>query len=77
VTSGLYSVVRHPVYASYLVGHVGFLLLHPTFWNVSVYTAGLGFQVARMMAEERLLERDPIYAAYSATVRYRLMPGVF
>ena len=77
VTDGFYSVVRHPVYASYLVGHVGFLLLNPNWWNLAVYVTGLSFQVRRMIMEEGLLSHDPIYAAYREHVRYRLMPGVF
>jgi protein-S-isoprenylcysteine O-methyltransferase Ste14 len=77
VTDGFYSIVRHPVYASYLVGHVGFLLLNPNWWNLAVYTAGLSFQVSRMIMEEGLLSQDPAYAAYRQHVRYRLVPGVF
>ena len=77
VTSGFYSVVRHPVYASYFIGHVAFFLVNPTIWNLCIYSIELGFQVARMHAEEGLLSRDPVYAAYLRNVRYRLVPGVF
>jgi protein-S-isoprenylcysteine O-methyltransferase Ste14 len=77
VTDGFYSVIRHPVYASYLIGHVGFLLLNPNWWNLAVYTVGLCFQVARMIMEEGLLSEDPEYAAYLRHVKYRLLPGVF
>jgi protein-S-isoprenylcysteine O-methyltransferase Ste14 len=77
VTSGFYSVVRHPVYASYFIGHVAFFLVNPTIWNLCIYSIELGFQIARMHAEEGLLSRDPVYAAYLRNVRYRLVPGVF
>jgi protein-S-isoprenylcysteine O-methyltransferase Ste14 len=77
VTTGFYGVVRHPVYASYFIGHMAFLLVNPTLWNVCVYSIELGFQIARMRAEEGLLSRDPIYAAYLRNVRYRLVPGVY
>ena len=77
VTDGFYSIVRHPVYASYLIGHVGFLLLNPNWWNLTVYTSGLAFQVSRMLMEEGLLSHDPLYQAYRQHVRYRLVPGVF
>jgi protein-S-isoprenylcysteine O-methyltransferase Ste14 len=77
VTTGFYGIVRHPVYASYLLGHVAFLLINPTLWNLAVYTVALGLQIGRMMAEEGLLSRDPAYAAYLQTVRYRLVPGVY
>ncbi|MBS0385990.1 MAG: DUF1295 domain-containing protein [Proteobacteria bacterium] len=77
VTTGFYSVVRHPVYASYFIGHVAFLLVNPTLWNFCVYGIELGFQIARMHAEEGLLSRDPAYANYLRNVRYRLLPGVY
>jgi len=77
VTTGFYRLVRHPVYASYFIGHVAFLLANPTLWNLCIYSVELGFQIARMRAEEGLLSRDPIYASYLRNVRYRLVPGVY
>lgn len=77
VSGGLYKFVRHPVYASYLIGHVAFLLANPTGWNAFVYSAALALQIGRLLAEERLLCRDPAYVAYQQAVRYRLLPGVF
>lgn len=77
VTTGFYSIIRHPVYASYLIGHVGFLLLNPTWWNLAVYSTALCFQIMRMGMEEGILAEDPAYAAYLSQVRYRLVPGVY
>ena len=74
---GPYCYVRHPMYAGYMVTHVGFLLLNPTAWNVFVYALCYAFQVPRLLAEERLLGRDSRYKSYSDEVRYRLIPGVF
>ena len=65
------------MYAGYVVTHVGFLLLHPTAWNAAVYAVSLSLQVVRILAEERLLSQDPAYRDFSASVRYRLAPGVF
>jgi protein-S-isoprenylcysteine O-methyltransferase Ste14 len=77
VERGPYRVVRHPIYAAYLVCHVGFLLCNPTLQNVLVYVGVYAFQVARILAEERVLSGDPAYLAYKARVRWRLVPGVF
>lgn len=77
VTTGFYGIVRHPVYASYLIGHMAFLLLNPTAWNAIVYFVALAFQIGRMSAEEGLLSRDPEYAAYRQLVRFRLVPGLY
>ena len=36
VVRGPYVLVRHPIYAGYLVTHVAFLIAHPTPWNAAV-----------------------------------------
>jgi protein-S-isoprenylcysteine O-methyltransferase Ste14 len=74
---GPYRIVRHPMYAGYLVTHLGFWLLHPTAWNAAIYLGSFGLQVARLMAEERVLNEDPAYQALRRRVRFRLVPGVF
>ena len=77
VTTGFYGIVRHPVYATYLIGHIAFLLANWSVWNLCVYAVGWALQIARMLAEEALLMRDPAYVAYRRNVRYRLAPGIF
>jgi protein-S-isoprenylcysteine O-methyltransferase Ste14 len=75
--SGPYMFVRHPMYAGYLVTHVGMLMLSPLAWNASLYALAWAVQIARLLAEERLLNQDATYQAYAQRVRYRLIPGVF
>src|SRR5262245_24157655 len=36
VSSGLYRVVRHPIYLGYLITHVAFLAANPSVWNVGL-----------------------------------------
>ncbi|WP_342236290.1 methyltransferase family protein [Inquilinus sp. OTU3971] len=74
---GPYRIVRHPMYAGYLLTQIGFLLNQPSLWNFSVYAVGLGFQLWRLLAEERILTEDPAYLRFAGLVRYRLLPGVF
>lgn len=74
---GPYRYVRHPMYAGYLMVHIGFLSLTPSLWNLFVYGVSWAAQIVRLLAEERLLAADPKYAAFQAEVRYRLAPGVF
>ena len=74
---GPYRMVRHPMYAGYLLSHLAFLAMNPTWWNAAVYAFCYSLQVPRLLAEERLLARDPEYRSYQASVRYRLVPGVF
>ncbi len=75
--NGPYRFVRHPMYLGYVTVHIGFLLLSPNLWNLVVYGLSFAIQIARLLAEERLLGRDPAYAAFSAHTRFRLLPGVF
>lgn len=75
--SGPYRFVRHPMYAGYLLLHIGFLLANPTWWNAIIYLICQVAQVGRIMAEERLLGQDAKYRAFAEQVRYRLIPGIF
>ena len=74
---GPYRFIRHPMYAGYLLTHIGFFMTHPSLWNFAVYATALTAQCFRLLAEERLLKQDPAYTAFMATTRYRLVPFVF
>ena len=74
---GPYRFVRHPMYAGYIIQHIGFLLAYPMLWNFAVYSGALVAQVARILREERILNGQPLYRQFSSLVRYRLLPGVF
>jgi protein-S-isoprenylcysteine O-methyltransferase Ste14 len=76
-TDGPYRLLRHPMYAGYLVSHLGTLLISPTMWNAGLYFTAALLLVYRVVLEERVLSNDPAYVAYSTRVRYRLIPGVF
>jgi protein-S-isoprenylcysteine O-methyltransferase Ste14 len=74
---GPYRFVRHPMYAGYLIAHIGVMVLMPSLFNLAIYTVGWWAQILRLKAEEDLLGQDPAYAEYMAQVRWRLVPGVF
>lgn len=74
---GPYGLVRHPMYAGYLLMDVGFLLANASGWNVIMYLVAYSAQLARLFAEEQLLMEDPAYRAYAARRRWRILPGVF
>ncbi|HAK54052.1 MAG TPA: hypothetical protein DCP38_01020 [Acidobacteria bacterium] len=76
VVSGMYRLVRHPIYLGYLVTHLAFLCAHPLAWNLTVLAAADLALVVRASLEERTLVRDPDYARYRAGVRWRLVPGL-
>ncbi len=77
VRTGAYRFVRHPIYAGYIVIYIGFFVLNPTAWNAAVYLSVATLLVLRILAEERVLARDPAYADFMTEVRYRVAPGLF
>lgn len=77
VIGGPYRFVRHPIYLGYFIYNTGFLL--PSF-GVQNFLVLLGLwtmQLMRVVREERVLRKDPVYRDYMQRVRYRFIPGVF
>ena len=72
--SGIYKLVRHPMYLGYMVTQAGLLLAGPTLTNAILVALCWGLFVWRISAEERLLQDDP---TYRQAARYRLLPGVY
>jgi protein-S-isoprenylcysteine O-methyltransferase Ste14 len=77
VSSGLYRLVRHPIYMGYLVTHIAFVAANPSGWNALVLIIGDIALLARAQCEERTLAADPLYRAYQQSVRWRVCPGLF
>jgi protein-S-isoprenylcysteine O-methyltransferase Ste14 len=77
VRAGPYTIVRHPMYAGYVLVYAGFYLNNPLPWNLGIYLATVACIVVRILAEEKVLARDPVYADFMRRVRFRLAPGLF
>jgi protein-S-isoprenylcysteine O-methyltransferase Ste14 len=78
VTTGPYSIVRHPMYAGALFLLAGMPLALGSWWGLVALAVILPVLVWRLLDEERMLVRDLAgYAAYRQMVRYRLVPGVW
>jgi len=74
--TGMYRLVRHPIYLSELLLLLGVVLANPTLGNLLILLCECGLQLARASAEEQFLSSDPVYRAYRERVRYRLIPGI-
>jgi len=77
VSTGLYRIVRHPIYMGYLVTHFAFVAANATVWNLTLLVASDLALMARAVCEERTLSRDAEYRAYQQIVRWRVVPGLF
>ncbi len=76
-SDGPYKLMRHPIYAGYLLVHIGALLMMPSLWNLAVYAVAWALQIARLLREEAFLSQDPAYVAYCGQVKHRLIPGLY
>ncbi len=77
VSSGLYRLVRHPIYMGYLITHSGFVAANPTLWNIVLLVVADIALMWRAVCEEKTLSLDAAYRDYQQVVRWRVVPGVF
>lgn len=75
-TGGVYSVIRHPMYASDILLRIGFVISHPSLFTAGLFVSSVAAYGYRAILEERFLEQDVEYRQYKAQVRYRFIPGL-
>lgn len=74
---GLYRVVRHPMYASYIFLYGGYLLFNASVINIFLVVLAFVFLFLRLVEEEKHLSEDLAYRVYKERVRWRLIPFVY
>ena len=77
VSTGVYRLVRHPIYMGYLISHLAFLAASPSLWNFAALFVADGALLARAACEEETLSQDLAYRDYQSRVRWRVVPGLF
>ena len=78
ITTGVYGLVRHPLYLGCALMMLGAPLLVGSVYGLLISALGLLLLVGRIVGEERmLLEELDGYAAYRQKVKYRLIPFVW
>ena len=78
ISTGLYGVVRHPMYAGALLLLLSAPLALGSYWTLLVLIPIFPVLAWRLLDEEQFLRRNlPGYAEYCRTVRYRLVPGLW
>ena len=75
ISTGLYALVRHPMYVGVVVMIIGIPLALGSWWGLLILALTIPILVVRILDEEKLLRNDlPGYSEYMHKVRYRLMP---
>jgi protein-S-isoprenylcysteine O-methyltransferase Ste14 len=78
VDTGLYGLVRHPMYVGTLIMMVGTPLALDSYWGLLAIALALPILAARIEDEEKMLRQElDGYDEYTRKVRYRLVPGVW
>ena len=78
VDTGLYGVVRHPMYVGALIMMAGMPLALGSYWGLLAMIPGVLVFVARITDEEKALHQElDGYDEYTEKVQYRLVPGVW
>jgi protein-S-isoprenylcysteine O-methyltransferase Ste14 len=78
VDTGVYSIVRHPMYAGIFLFQVGMALWLESYAGALATLLPFSLLAIRSVFEERFLRRElQGYEAYMRRVRYRMMPFVW
>jgi len=78
ISTGPYAVVRHPMYAGAFIMLLGIPLALGSWWAFVPVFLLIAAIVWRLLEEETFLADNlPGYAGYQASVRHRLIPGVW
>jgi protein-S-isoprenylcysteine O-methyltransferase Ste14 len=65
------------MYLAYVIADIGYNLQEWNFGTALLVMTGWASLLYRIKAEERILSQDARWSAYTASVRYRLLPGIW
>src|SRR5262249_33978605 len=78
VSTGLYGIVRHPMYVGVVIMMAGVPLALDSYWGLLVLIPGLIGITVRILDEEKMLRQElDGYDEYAEKVHYRLVPYVW
>jgi protein-S-isoprenylcysteine O-methyltransferase Ste14 len=78
ISTGLYGLVRHPMYTGNVILMIGIPLALGSYWGILVVIPGPILLAWRIRDEEKLLQEDlGGYREYTQKVRYRLVPCIW
>ena len=78
VSTGLYGIVRHPMYTATLLLFLTMPLILGSWWALAIFVLYVPMIVVRIIDEERLLHQElDGYSDYCRRIRWRLLPFIW
>ena len=78
VDTGLYGIVRHPMYMAVTLLYLSIPIVLGSWWAFLVMVPCIFLLIVRMKNEEQVLHQGlPGYTDYTKRVRYRMIPFVW
>jgi len=78
ITTGPYSVIRHPMYAGQILMFIFMPIALGSYWALIFFIPVVVLLILRILNEEEVLSRDlEGYREYTKKVKYRLIPGIW
>ena len=78
IDTGLYGIVRHPMYSAVSLLYLSIPLVLGSWWALLVMSPCVLLLAARIKNEEQVLRQGlPGYIAYTQRVRYRMIPFIW
>lgn len=78
VDTGLYGIVRHPMYAVTIWLFMSIPIVLGSWWSLLCFSPYIIVFIVRIISEEKLLESELSgYAEYKKKVKYRLVPFIW
>jgi len=78
ISTGVYAIVRHPLYSAALLLLVCTPVALGSYWGLLVALATIPVLAWRLLDEERFLKQKlPGYTDYCRATRFRLVPGIW
>ena len=76
-TKAAYQLIRHPIYASYILLDSGIVIAFPSWDNGLIFCIAIMLFVLRIRYEEEVLEQASEYQAYQKKVKFKLIPLIY
>jgi protein-S-isoprenylcysteine O-methyltransferase Ste14 len=78
ISTGPYSVIRHPMYIGMIIMYMATPIALGSYWALPAFLLIVPVLILRILNEEEVLMRElPGYKEYCAKTRYRLVPFVW